>query len=159
MPSYASKLSTTEIDNLVAYLSSLKGTLIQPGEVVTRTRSLAPVSENIDWLTRPERDADERPNAVLDALRIPEGAAVADVGAGTGYFTWRLAGRVGPNGRVTAVEIQPKMLDHIAQDVKNRKLTNVDLVLGGERDPACLKALWISCCSRTRIMSFPSRKP
>lgn len=135
MPSYASKLSATEIDNLVAYLSSLKGTLVQPGDAVTRMRSIAPLSERIDWLTRADRDADERPNAVLDSLRIPVGAAVADVGAGMGYFTWRLAERVGPKGRVIAVEIQPNMLDLIAQDIKKRKLTNVDLVLGGERDP------------------------
>jgi precorrin-6B methylase 2 len=135
MPSYASRLTAAEIDNLVAYLRSLKGTLVQPGEAVTRNRRIAPVSERIDWLTRPDRDGDERPNAVLDSLQIPKGATVADVGAGAGYFTWRLAERVGPKGRVIAVEIQSKMLSLIAQDLKQRNITNVELVLGDERDP------------------------
>jgi ubiquinone/menaquinone biosynthesis C-methylase UbiE len=57
------------------------------------------------------------------------------VGAGAGYFTWRLAQRVGPAGKVIAVEIQPKMLEMIAQDLKQRNIGNVDLVLGDERDP------------------------
>ena len=135
MPSYTSRLSAPEIDNLVAYLSSLKGTLVRPDEGVVRTRPIAPVSERLDWLTRPDRDGDERPNAVLDALQIPEGAAVADVGAGAGYFTWRLAQRVGPRGKVIAVEIQTKMLDLIAQDLKKRDITNVTLVPGEERNP------------------------
>jgi precorrin-6B methylase 2 len=135
MPSYESKLSPTEIDNLVAYLSSLKQTLVRPGEPVTRNRPIAPVSERLDWLTRPDRDGDERPNAVLDSLHISQGAKVADVGAGAGYFTWRLAQRVGPTGKVIAVEIQPKMLDLIAQDLKQRNVSNVDLVLGDERNP------------------------
>lgn len=135
MPSYASKLSTSEIGNLVAYLRTLKGASIRPGSGVSRTREIARVSENINWLTRPERDADERPETLLDALQIPSGATVVDLGAGTGYFTWRLAQQVGPHGNVIAVEIQEKMLDLIAQELKMRKLTNVKLVLGGERDP------------------------
>jgi ubiquinone/menaquinone biosynthesis C-methylase UbiE len=72
---------------------------------------------------------------LLDSLQIPPGATVADVGAGTGYFTWRLAQRVGPLGRVFAVDIQPSMLDRIRSDVKNRRLTNVQVVLGSESDP------------------------
>jgi len=133
MPSYASRLSVQEIDNLVAYLSSLKGPVVRPKETIPRT--IAPISERLDWLTRPDRDADERPNVVLDALQIPEGAAVADVGAGAGYFTWRLAQRVGSKGRVIAVEVQQKMLDLIKQDLAMRRIQNVELVLGNERDP------------------------
>jgi putative heme-binding domain-containing protein len=135
MPSYAEKLSAAEISDLVAYLGTLKGAVVPPGEVVPRTRPIAPVSERLDWLTRPDRDAEEQPDAVLEALRIPEDAAVADVGAGAGYFTWRLAQRVGPRGSVVAVEIQQAMLDRIAEELKKRDLTNVKLVLGDPRDP------------------------
>jgi len=135
MPSYAATLSTREIDDLVAYLRSLKGAVVRPGETMVRTRAIAPVSERVDWLTRPERDGEERPEAVLDALQIPAGATVADVGAGAGYFTWRLARRVGPRGKVIAVEVQQKMLDLIAEDLKTHNVTNAELVLGEERNP------------------------
>ena len=135
MPSYAGKLTVSEIDELVAYLSSLKGDVVRPGEGTATARSIAPVSERLDWLTRPDRDSDERPTAVLDALQILPGAVVADLGAGAGYFTWRLAERVGPRGKVVAVEIQKKMMDLIAEDLKKRSLKNVDLVLGDEKDP------------------------
>src|SRR5262249_33706880 len=107
MPSYAAKLSGAEIESLTAYLQSLKAALVQPGESAVRARAIAPVSERRAWLPRPDRDGDERPGAVLDALQIPAGATVADVGAGAGYFTWRLAERVGAGGKVIAVEIQP----------------------------------------------------
>jgi putative heme-binding domain-containing protein len=135
MPSYAARLSATEIDNLVAYLRTLRGEPPQPGAAAPRTRMIAPVSENLTWLNRPERDKDERPETLLDFLQIPAGSTVADLGAGSGYFTWRLARRVGPQGKVLAVDIQQEMLDLIAQDLKKRNVTNVELLLGGERDP------------------------
>ena len=104
---------------------------------VTRKRQIAPLFSpvHVDWLVRPDREATEQPEKVLDALQIPEGATVADVGAGVGYFTWRLAKRVGPKGKVIAVEVQQKMLDLMAEDLKRRNITNVEMVLGGVRDP------------------------
>ena len=135
MPSYAGTLSAQEIDHLVAYLRTLRGEAPPPGATTERTRAIAPISENLAWLNRIERDKDERPEAVLDFLQIPAGASVADLGAGAGYFTWRLARRVGPQGKVLAVDIQQEMLDLIAQDLKKRNLANVELLLGGERDP------------------------
>ena len=72
---------------------------------------------------------------LLDSLRIGRGATVVDLGAGAGYFTWRLAQRVGPEGKVIAVDIQQKMLDLTAQELKKRQLGNVRLVLGTESDP------------------------
>src|ERR1017187_2105973 len=53
-----------------------------------------------DWLVRPEREAEEQPDAALDAIGIVKGSSVADVGAGAGYMTWRLAERVGSGGKV-----------------------------------------------------------
>jgi ubiquinone/menaquinone biosynthesis C-methylase UbiE len=87
------------------------------------------------WLVRPEREAEEAPEEALDAIGISKGAAVADIGAGVGYFTWRLAARVGPAGKVYAVDVQPGMLEQLRQNMKERKLTNYEPVLGADDDP------------------------
>ena len=135
MPSFASKFSAAEIDDLVAYLRSLKGNAPQPGKATPRSRAIPTSPEDPGWITRPERDGNDRPDSLLDALQIPAGATVADLGSGAGYFTWRLAQRVGPQGRVFAVDIQQAMLDRTAQEVRKHNLANVELVLGGPRDP------------------------
>jgi len=87
------------------------------------------------WLVRAEREAEEAPDDALDAIGIAKGAAVADIGAGAGYFTWRLAERVGPAGKVYAVDIQSGMLDLLRRNMAARKLTNYETVLGAEDDP------------------------
>jgi ubiquinone/menaquinone biosynthesis C-methylase UbiE len=104
---------------------------------VTRKRQIAPVfsAENAEWLVRADRDSTEQPEKVLDALQIQPGATVAVVGAGVGYFTWRLAQRVGPKGKVIAVDVQQRMLDLMAENLRRRNITNVEMVLGGVRDP------------------------
>jgi precorrin-6B methylase 2/mono/diheme cytochrome c family protein len=133
MPSYGSKLSTAEIDHLVSYLRTLRSIPpIEPGE---RTRSISPTSENVAFFDRPERDAEERSDELVKSLEIREGARVADIGAGTGYFTWRLAQHAGPTGKVIAVDIQQAMLDRAAATVRQRGLANVEYVLGTESDP------------------------
>jgi tRNA A58 N-methylase Trm61 len=91
--------------------------------------------QGADWLERPERETEEAPARVLAALKLRPGHAVADLGAGTGYFTWRLARAVGTTGRVYAVDIQPEMLDHLREGLAARGLTNVVPVLGTDRDP------------------------
>jgi ubiquinone/menaquinone biosynthesis C-methylase UbiE len=88
-----------------------------------------------DWLVRPERQSEEHPDEALDALKIPKGATVADVGAGVGYFTWRLAERVGPSGVVYGEDIQQAMLDQLRKNMQARHITNVREVLGGIDDP------------------------
>jgi ubiquinone/menaquinone biosynthesis C-methylase UbiE len=100
-------------------------------------RHIAPVmgAGGAGWLVRPERGAEEAPDAALDAIGIPRGATVADVGAGAGYFTWRMAERVGPAGKVYANDIQPEMLDLLRKNIAARHLTNVEPVLGAEDDP------------------------
>ena len=109
---------------------------LQIGKLVKK-RQIAPVMNvaHADWLTRPERDAEEQPDRVVAELKIPKGATVVDLGAGVGYFTWRLANQVGPQGRVIAVDIQPGMLDLLKQNLKKRGITNVDMVLGAPEDP------------------------
>ena len=100
-------------------------------------RHIAPVMGigGADWLVRPEREAEEAPDAALDAIGIARGATVADVGAGAGYFTWRMAERVGPTGKVYANDIQPEMLALLRKNIAARHLTNVETVLGAEDDP------------------------
>ena len=100
-------------------------------------RRIAPVMGmgGADWLVRPEREAEEAPDAALAAIGIARGATVADIGAGAGYFTWRLAERVGPSGKVYANDIQPAMLELLRKNIDARHLTNVETVLGVEDDP------------------------
>ena len=88
-----------------------------------------------DWLVRPERIAEERPDEMLAALEIEPGSVVADVGAGVGYHTWRLSEIVGPSGRVIAEDIQPGMLELLRKNIEERNLSNVDIVLGTPTDP------------------------
>jgi ubiquinone/menaquinone biosynthesis C-methylase UbiE len=91
--------------------------------------------EGAPWLDRPERDREERPDLVLAALALRPGDIAADIGCGTGYFSWRLAAAVGPRGRVYGEEIQPEMLEQLAAQMKERKVSNVIGVLGTLDDP------------------------
>ena len=88
-----------------------------------------------DWLTREDREKFEQPDKVLDALKIQPGMTVADVGAGNGYFTLRLARRVKDSGRVFAVDIQQGMLDRLEINRKQEGLKNIELVLSTPTDP------------------------
>src|SRR5207244_6466200 len=88
-----------------------------------------------DWLERPEREQEEQPGKLLPALKFKEGDVVADIGAGSGYLTFRMAKLVGKTGKVYAVDIQPEMLDLIRKRMKDRKVTNVEPVQGTETDP------------------------
>jgi predicted methyltransferase len=81
------------------------------------------------------RDAWQRPAEVFDALAVKTGARVADIGCGFGYFTFRLAGRVGVDGRVYAVDIDPKAIDRVRQRKEREKLEQVEPVLGEGTDP------------------------
>jgi len=88
-----------------------------------------------DWLERPERAAEERPDQLVPALKLQPGHQVADVGAGTGYFSWRLADAVTSQGRVYAVEVQTQMLHRLRRNMTARGLTNVVPILGTPTDP------------------------
>ena len=88
-----------------------------------------------DWLERPERVQEEQPDKLLDNLKIKPGDSVADIGAGSGYFTFRLSKKVGKSGKVLAVDIQPEMLAIIRKRMKEREVTNVDPIQGTQKDP------------------------
>ena len=91
--------------------------------------------EELGVLEGPDRDAWQKPDLIMDALGIGEGSVVADVGAGGGWFTVRLARRVGPNGTVFAQDLQPQMLEAIKRRVGREGLRNVDYVQGSLDDP------------------------
>jgi SAM-dependent methyltransferase len=92
-------------------------------------------ADGAPWLTRPEREEEEQPEKALHDIGIVRGSAVADIGAGSGAITWRLAGRVGPTGKVYANDIQPRMLELLRQNMAQRKIDNVETVLGAADDP------------------------
>jgi SAM-dependent methyltransferase len=100
-------------------------------------RVLAPTMgvEGAAWLDRPEREAEEAPSKAIAALEVAPGAVVADVGAGSGYYTVRLAKVVGPKGRVVATDLQPGMLDLLRAKVARERLANVEIVQGRADDP------------------------
>jgi ubiquinone/menaquinone biosynthesis C-methylase UbiE len=91
--------------------------------------------EGAAWLERPERESEEQPSKAIAALGITAGHVVADVGAGSGYYTVRLAERVGPAGRVFATDIQPEMLSLLRTRVARARLDNVELVRSADADP------------------------
>jgi ubiquinone/menaquinone biosynthesis C-methylase UbiE len=100
-------------------------------------RRFAPVmsADGADWLDRSERETEEAPDEALDIIGIKKGAVVADIGAGSGYMTVRMARRVGANGIVYANDIQQPMLDLLDKRLKKAKITNVRAILGSPDDP------------------------
>jgi len=89
----------------------------------------------IIWLERRERETEEKPQLVIDALEIKPGQTIADLGAGSGYYSFRIAPLVGPTGRVLAIDIEPKMLEVIAERAGREHVTNIATVRSSERDP------------------------
>ena len=116
----------------------------QPAPAAEPARSVdAPASQRVrlfppqdlGFFDAPDRDEWGKPELVLDELSIADGAVVAELGAGGGWFTVRLAARVGPNGMVYAEDIQPEMIEVIRRRVQNERLQNVSVILGTPRDP------------------------
>ena len=87
------------------------------------------------WLDRRERELEEDPDLAMRLIRVQRGSTVADLGAGSGYFTVRLARAVGTAGKVYAVDIQAGMLELLQRAVTKERLTNVIPVLGAADDP------------------------
>jgi len=87
------------------------------------------------WLERPERETEERTDLLLDAMQLKQGEVVADIGSGSGYFSWRMAKAVAPSGKVYGVDIQQEMLDLLQRNMSRRGVDNVISVLGTITDP------------------------
>src|SRR5262245_41954094 len=91
--------------------------------------------QELGLLEAPDRDLWQRPDHVMDAIGIADASVVGDVGAGSGWFTIRLARRVGPRGVVYAQDVQPEMLNAITRRVQREGLQNVRPILGRGSDP------------------------
>jgi len=100
-------------------------------------RRIAPVMgwQGADWLERGEREQEESPDVAVRLLQIPQGASVADIGAGSGYITLLLAAAVGPTGRVFANDLQPQMIEILRRRLASQNVKNVTLVQGSIDDP------------------------
>jgi len=86
-------------------------------------------------LEDPKRDEYQKPHEVLSALNIKSGEVIADIGAGSGYFTFRLAHFVGDKGKVYAVDVSPDMIRHINRRIRETKSANVVSILAEPDDP------------------------
>lgn len=100
-------------------------------------RVLAPVMgvAGAGWLERAEREDEEAPSRAIEALGLTPGMVVADIGAGSGFYTSRIARKVAPGGRVFATDIQPGMIEILERRVRSEKLDNVTTILGTMEDP------------------------
>jgi precorrin-6B methylase 2 len=124
--------TTTRADTVYQYQDATRdGT----GKVY-KSREIAQVMGHLgaSWLERPEREQEERTDLLLKALQLKPTDVVADIGAGTGFFTFLMAPKL-PQGRVLAVDIQPEMIDYLKEGKAKRKIANVQPILGTESDP------------------------
>jgi ubiquinone/menaquinone biosynthesis C-methylase UbiE len=125
-----------------ARLAALLVPLVLAGTAMAQTPPAQPPQhprlfppQDLGLLEAPDRDEWQKPHQILDALGVAEASVVADVGAGSGWFTVRLARRVGPNGLVYAQDVQPEMLAAISRRVQREGLANVRTRLGRGSDP------------------------
>ncbi len=117
----------------VLLIASTAAVVLDGGPPQRQRRYLFPLQE-LGLLESPDRDAWQRPNEIMDALNIADGSTVADFGAGGGWFAIRLARRVGPNGRVYAVDFRPPMIDALERRVVREGLSNVVTVVATPSD-------------------------
>jgi predicted methyltransferase len=105
----------------------------KPAQPAQKPRLFPP--QDLGLLEAPDRDEWNKPEQIMDALGIADGAIVGDLGAGGGWLEIRLARRVGPNGLVYAEDIQPQMIEAINRRMQHEGLSNVRTVMGTPTDP------------------------
>jgi ubiquinone/menaquinone biosynthesis C-methylase UbiE len=121
------------IAGILILLPLLNGQSVHP--VTGRRIASVMGARGADWLDRAERQSEENPEFAIDQLHLKPGMVIADIGAGTGYYSLRMAKRVSPTGKVFAVDIQPEMLDRLRVNAKAAAIVNIEPVLGTESDP------------------------
>ena len=120
--------------------------LLMPVLGVSQTADHTPTREEINkmhqdpkayiaMLENPQRDIEQKPDEVIAAMGIKEGEAIADIGAGSGYFSFRFAPYVGKTGRVYAVDINADMILYMNRHIRDKKIENVVTVLSAAEDP------------------------
>jgi len=124
---------------------ALRGWLLLPALVLAQDSTKRDIHEMhrlhqdskayIAMLDDPKRDAYQKPQEVITALKLKEGEVIADIGAGSGYFTFRLAHHVGDTGRVYAVDVSPEMVVHLNRRIRDLKLKSVVSILAAPDDP------------------------
>lgn len=135
MPSRKSTITAVRAVALTAMLMILwmAGAAVSQQPRAAHGRLFPP--EKLGELEGPDRDEWQQPEQIMDKLLIADGSRVGDIGAGGGWFTVRLARRVGPNGRVFAEDIQRQMIESIDRRVKRDGLGNVETIHGTPLDP------------------------
>ncbi len=115
--------------------------------------SLAAIDQHVTWqqyqnvngcvaaLNDPARDEHQKPTEVLAALQIGSGEVIADVGAGLGYFSFRLAGLVGRQGHIYAIDTNTQMIRHLAEQISEHRLANVTPILALPNDPLLIESV------------------
>lgn len=135
----SSRMQLVNITVLIAFLGQLWPAQIAASQAVhpVTGRRIAPVMsvDGADWLDREERSREEQPEKALAALELHPGMWVADVGAGSGFYSIRIARAVSPGGVVIANEIQEGMLDRLRANADAQGVRNIETVLGTESDP------------------------
>ena len=106
-----------------------------PGGGQAKSKGRLFPAQDLGLLEAPDREVWQKPDQIMDLLNVVDGAVVADVGAGSGWFTVRLARRVGPNGIVYAEDIQPEVIDGISRRVQRERLPWVQPILGIATNP------------------------
>lgn len=135
MPSRKSTITAVRAVALTVMLMGLwvAGTAVSQPPRAAHGRLFPP--EKLGELEGPDRDEWQQPEQIMDKLLIADGSRVGDIGAGGGWFTVRLARRVGPNGRVFAEDIQRQMIESIQRRVARDGLGNVETIHGTALDP------------------------
>ena len=131
------RLTATVLTVLSLVLATAAALAQQPGvHPISGRRYALPMSvQGAPWLERREREDEEDPDLAIRLLRLQRGSTVADIGAGSGYMTLRLARAVGPTGKVYASDIQQGMLDLLQQNIVKAKVANVVPILSTPDDP------------------------
>lgn len=138
-------IGTSLLSVLLAFVPAVYPGQLEPAQTIGRqepadaqriTRPTSkPYTGDLSIFEDPERDERLQINRVMETLKIKQGSNVADIGAGSGWFTVRAARRVGTTGNVYAVEINREFLEHIEARAVKEKLSNIHTVLGKEDDP------------------------
>jgi SAM-dependent methyltransferase len=121
------------VASLLIAISLVAGQQKRPNSEQRKPRLFAP--QDLGLLEPPDREAWQKPDQVMDALHVADSSVIADIGAGGGWFTVRLARRVGQNGKVYAVDVQRLMIEAIQRRVQREGYANVQAVLGENDDP------------------------